>query len=125
MIKLKRAYDKQEKNEGKRYLIDHLWPRGVTKADLHVEVWFKNVSPSTALRKWFGHDPEKWNEFRRRYFRELEKTPEAWEPLLNAARQGTITLVFSARDIEHNNAVALKEFLEAKLGRKTARLRAA
>jgi uncharacterized protein YeaO (DUF488 family) len=114
MIAVKRAYDPPEKSDGTRFLVDHLWPRGLKKEALHVESWLKAVSPSDALRKWFGHEPSKWKEFQRRYFVELRDKPEVWKPLLDAARAGKITLVYGAKDTEHNNAIALKTFLEKK-----------
>ncbi len=116
VIRLKRAYEPAEE-DGVRYLVERLWPRGMKKSNLRLDAWLKDVAPSGDLRRWFSHDPAKWREFRRRYFRELEANAAAWEPILKAARQGTVTLLYSARDIEHNNAVALKEFLEAKLGK--------
>ena len=115
MITLKRAYDPVSPADGRRFLVERLWPRGVSKAKLRVEAWLKEVGPSTELRKWFGHDPGKWSEFRRRYFRELDSRPEAWRPIVSAARRGRVTLVYSSHDIEHNNAVALRQFLQAKL----------
>ena len=118
MIRVKRVYEPSEKNDGVRFLVDHLWPRGLKKESLHVERWIKLVSPSNKLRSWFGHEPVKWKEFRRRYFAELDEQPDTWEALLEAAREKDITLVFSARDIEHNNAVALKSYLEKKLAGK-------
>ena len=124
MIRLKRAYDPVDRNDGTRFLVDHLWPRGVKKADLAVQSWAKTVAPSDQLRNWFGHDPAKWKEFQRRYFAELNKKPETWQPLLYAARIGDITLVFAARDTEHNNAVALKAYLEKKMAAKPRRARA-
>jgi uncharacterized protein YeaO (DUF488 family) len=114
MIRLKRAYDARSRTDGMRFLVERLWPRGVSKATLQLDAWLKEVGPSTALRKWFSHDPEKWREFRRRYFRELDSRPEAWEPIVSAARRGTVTLVFSSHDTEHNNAVALREYVQAK-----------
>ncbi len=114
MIRVKRAYEVAEKSDGRRFLVDHLWPRGVKKEALKVEDWIKAVSPSDELRKWFGHEPAKWKEFQRRYFAELEEKPESWKPLMRAARDGDITLVFGARDTEHNNAVALKAYLEKR-----------
>jgi uncharacterized protein YeaO (DUF488 family) len=114
MIRLKRAYDALSRTDGTRFLVERLWPRGVSKATLRLDAWLKEVGPSTALRKWFSHDPEKWREFRRRYFRELDSRPEAWEPIVSAARRGTVTLVFSSHDTEHNNAVALREYVQAK-----------
>ena len=118
MIQLKRAYEPASKTDSTRYLVERLWPRGVKKELLQVEGWLKDVAPSTELRKWFSHDPAKWPEFRRRYFAELKANPHAWEPLLAAARHGRVTLVYSSHDSEHNNAVALKEFLQQRLGKK-------
>ncbi len=116
MIKMKRAYDPPSNDDGARYLVDRLWPRGVKKEDLHVDGWLKEVAPSTELRKWFGHDPAKWDEFQQRYRRELEDNVAAWQPLLDAARKGTLTLVYSAKDTEHNDAVVLRDVLEKRLG---------
>ncbi len=118
MIKLKRAYEPTAREDGQRVLVERLWPRGVKKTQLHLDAWRKDVAPSAELRRWFGHDSEKWREFQRRYFMELNDNPQAWEPLLEQARRATVTLVFAARDPEHNNAVALKQFLEAKLARR-------
>ncbi|MHB1299120.1 MAG: DUF488 domain-containing protein [Gemmatimonadaceae bacterium] len=113
MIKLKRAYDESDSTDGARYLVERLWPRGVKKDDLPLDGWLKDVAPSTELRRWFAHDPEKWPEFRRRYFAELKEHPEALAPLLAAARKKhTVTLVYSARDTEHNAAVALRDHLK-------------
>ena len=114
MIRLKRAYDEMSRTDGTRFLVERLWPRGVSKATLQLDAWLKEAGPSTALRNWFSHDPEKWREFRRRYFRELDSRPEAWEPIVSAARRGTVTLVYSSHDTEHNNAVALQEYVQAK-----------
>ncbi len=116
MLKIKRAYEPSSPKDGKRILIDRLWPRGLKKEEAQVDEWLKDLAPSTELRKWFGHDPARWNEFRRRYFIELQAHPQAWQPLLRAAAQGHITLVYSAHDTEHNAAVALREFLGHKLG---------
>jgi len=115
MIHLQRAYDHTPDETWPRYLVDRLWPRGVKREDLDLVDWTKNVGPSDDLRHWFGHDPEKWVEFRKRYWAELDKNKDAWQPLLDAARHGDITLVFSAKDTEYNNAVALKEYLEKRL----------
>ena len=120
MIQLKRAYTPAAASDGARYLVERLWPRGLKKESLKLEGWLKDVAPSTELRKWFSHDAAKWPEFRRRYFQELRADPAAWEPLLAAARRGRVTLVYSSHDTEHNNAVALKEFLEQHLGKKAA-----
>ena len=113
-ISLKRAYDSASRTDGTRFLVERLWPRGVSKAKLHVDDWLKEVGPSTELRRWFGHDPEKWSEFRRRYFRELDSRPEAWQPIVSAARRGRVTLVYSSHDTQHNNAVALQEYVRTK-----------
>ena len=112
MITVKRAYDPASASDGRRFLVERLWPRGVQKARLRSEAWLKDVAPSTELRKWFRHDPVKWEEFRRRYFRELDSKPEAWRPIVSVARRRRVTLVYSARDTEHNDAVVLAELLE-------------
>ncbi|EDZ67528.1 conserved hypothetical protein [Nitrosococcus oceani AFC27] len=115
-IALKRAYEQADKDDGCRILVDRLWPRGIKKEDAAIDEWLKEIGPSNELRKWFGHDSEKWPEFRKRYFQELEKNPEAVEPLTEIAKnQRQVTLIFSAKDSEHNNAVVLKEYLEEKL----------
>ena len=116
MIKLKRVYEEQAPDDGVRYLIERLWPRGMKKESLHIDAWLKDAGPSTELRKWFGHDPEKWNEFRRRYFAELDRAPAALAPIREACQRGTVTLLYSSHDTEHNNAVALKEYIERKIG---------
>jgi uncharacterized protein YeaO (DUF488 family) len=110
-VKLKRAYDRPAARDGTRVLIDRLWPRGVAKADAAIDQWFKDVAPSTALRKWFGHDPARWQEFRRRYAAEVRKNPELLKQLRAMARRGTITLVFAAHDQLHNDAVVLRDLL--------------
>jgi uncharacterized protein YeaO (DUF488 family) len=115
VIYLKRAYEPASADDGARYLVDRLWPRGVKKEALPLRDWLKDVAPSTKLRRWFGHDPAKWDEFQRRYVAELESKPAAWQPLLAAAQAGTLTLVYSAKDTRHNDAVVLKAFLEARL----------
>lgn len=120
MIQVKRAYDTASKSDGARFLVERLWPRGVKKENLQVQDWVKDVAPSSELRKWFQHDPAKWSEFRRRYFRELKRHAGAWQPLLARSRRGRVTLVYSAHDTEHNNAVALKEFLNQELRAKKA-----
>ncbi|MGH9616147.1 MAG: DUF488 domain-containing protein [Acidobacteriaceae bacterium] len=118
MINIKRVYDAESDTDGTRLLVERLWPRGVKKESLKIDGWLKDVGPSTELRKWFSHDPAKWDEFRRRYHAELEANPEAWRPIVEAARHGTIALIYSSHDTEHNNAVALKEFLRRHLHRK-------
>ncbi len=115
-ISVKRAYDPVSSDDGTRFLVERLWPRGIKKEALRLDGWLKDVAPSTELRKWFSHDPAKWKEFQRKYFAELDKSPEALEPILAAARKGRITLIFSSHDIVHNNAVALKSYLEKHAG---------
>ena len=115
MIQLKRVYDPADNHDGKRFLVERLWPRGMKKESLIMEGWLKDVAPSNALRTWFGHDPAKWEEFQKRYVSELKDNPAAWEPLVAAARQGTVTLLYSSHDQEHNNAVVLKGFLDGRL----------
>ena len=111
MIKLKRAYEPVSRNDGARFLVERLWPRGISKAKLWIDAWLKEVGPSTELRKWFNHDPAKWGKFRQRYFRELDSRPQAWQPIVSAARRGSVTLVYSSHDTQHNNAVALQEYV--------------
>ena len=113
-IILKRAYDPPAKADGRRVLVDRIWPRGVTKDQLRLDSWLKELAPSTKLRKWFDHDPAKWKAFSDLYFRELDERPEALEQLLAKCREGTVTLVFGAKDIRYNNAVALRMYLERR-----------
>ena len=120
MITLKRAYDPVSRTDGTRFLVERLWPRGVAKTDLRIDAWLKEAGPSTELRKWFSHDPDKWAGFRSRYFRELDSRPEAWHPIVSAARRGTVTLVYSSHDTHHNNAVALQQYVQTKSRRSTA-----
>jgi uncharacterized protein YeaO (DUF488 family) len=115
MINIKRVYSPASAEDGQRFLVDRLWPRGVKKEDLKIDAWIKEAAPSNELRHWFGHDPDKWCEFNHRYFAELDGKSEVWKPLLDAAYQGTITLLFSTRELEHNNAVTLRAYLEKKL----------
>ncbi|MGH3183227.1 MAG: DUF488 domain-containing protein [Streptosporangiaceae bacterium] len=117
MIVLKRAYEPVAASDGARFLVERLWPRGVAKAALPLEGWAKDAAPSTVLRQWFGHDPEKWAEFQKRYRAELRSYPAALAPLLAAAKRGRLTLIYSSHDAEHNNAVVLKQVLESRLGR--------
>jgi uncharacterized protein YeaO (DUF488 family) len=125
MVKLKRVYDPISRTDGARFLVERLWPRGLSKETLHLTAWLKDVGPSTELRQWFNHDPLKWPLFRTRYFRELDSHPESWRPILTAARRGMVTLVYSSHDEEHNNAVALKEFLQARRRQPSPRRRSA
>lgn len=112
MIRLKRAYEPASRTDGQRILVERLWPRGLRKARGDIDLWLKDVAPSPALRKWFGHDPAKWKEFQRRYRRELKANGEAVDELRHKAKRGTITLIYAARDEQHNSALLLKEFLE-------------
>ena len=118
-IKTKRVYEKPGRDDGVRYLVDRLWPRGVKKEDLNLDAWLKEAAPSDALRRWFNHDPKRWDAFRRRYYSELDAKPEAARPILESARAGAVTLLFSARDETYNNAIALKEYLIGKLARES------
>jgi uncharacterized protein YeaO (DUF488 family) len=111
-IRLKRVYDEPVKSDGHRILVDRLWPRGVNKKKARVDQWLEDVAPSTKLRKWFAHDPGKWKEFKKRYTAELDVHHEQVKKLLREARKRTVTLLFSAKDTEHNNAVALKDYIE-------------
>ena len=113
-IQTRRVYEPPAPDDGARLLVDRLWPRGVSKEKLLLTGWLKEVAPSDALRQWFNHDPARWAEFQQRYAAELEANPKAWEPILQAAREGRVTLLFAATDEQHNNAVALKGFLERK-----------
>ena len=120
MIKLKRVYEPAASGDGIRFLVERLWPRGVKKSELQMEAWLKDVAPSTELRQWFGHDPDKWSDFRERYFRELRAKPDAVGPIIAAAKHKTVTLLYSSHDGEHNNAVALREYIGRRLRRKGA-----
>jgi uncharacterized protein YeaO (DUF488 family) len=113
-LKIKRVYEKPQKDDGVRVLVDRLWPRGISKEEAKIELWLKNVAPGAELRKWFGHDPEKWNEFKKRYFHELDQEKEAVETLRASAQKGMVTLLFGAKDEKHNNAQALMEYLTKK-----------
>lgn len=115
MIRIQRVYDAPTQGAGKSFLVERLWPRGVRKEALRLDDWLKETAPSTELRRWFAHDPAKWPEFQRRYRQELKANPAAWQPLLAAARRGIVTLLYSARDTEHNSALVLKVFLEKRM----------
>lgn len=115
MITLKRAYDVNDCSGAKCFLVERLWPRGIKKENLPIDSWTQEVAPSHQLRRWFRHDPAKWEEFKHRYFAELDANPEAWKPLVEAARHENVTLVYSSHDSVHNNAVALKQYLETKM----------
>jgi len=114
-FRFKRVYDNPAKADGWRVLVDRVWPRGLTKEKAQIDDWLKEIAPSASLRKWFGHDPGRWTEFKKRYAAELKTRREQVEQLAQQARKRTVTLLFGAKDIAHNNAVALKEFLQ-KIG---------
>ena len=117
MIKLKRVYEPASPEDGVRILVERLWPRGIKKDALKLDTWLKEVAPSDGLRRWFGHEPKKWNGFRDRYFAELDANPRTRESVAKAVRRGRVTLIYSSRDTEHNNAVALRNYLEDKMQR--------
>ncbi len=112
-IRLKRAYEPPASDDGIRILIDRLWPRGVKKASAAIDEWMKEIAPSTELRKWFGHDPERWPEFRRRYKLEIRQHPDQFDRLYRLAQHERVTLVFSAHDEAHNDAMVIKDLLLA------------
>ncbi len=112
MIHMKRVYEEPSKKDGMRVLVDRLWPRGLTKERAAVDLWLKDVAPSTELRKWFGHDPAKWKEFQARYRKELREKKDALSLLKQKSNERTVTLVYGARDEEHNEALVLKEILQ-------------
>jgi uncharacterized protein YeaO (DUF488 family) len=113
-IIIKRVYEDPEKADGKRILIDRLWPRGLTKEKAKIDLWIKDIAPSTELRKWFGHDSAKWSEFRKRYVAEIKKNNQVVSQLEEELKKGKVTLVYGAKDEEHNDAVVLKEYFEKK-----------
>ena len=113
MLKIKRVYDPPASDDGKRILIDRLWPRGLKKEDARIDEWMKELAPSSELRKWFNHDPEKWGEFKRGFFKELQGKKAMVDLIGNLARKGTVSLLFGSKEERFNNAVALKEYMEA------------
>ena len=113
MIHIKRTYDPPARGDGRRILVERLWPRGMKKEALALDAWAKDVAPSTELRKWFGHRAERWEEFRRRYREELDANPDGWRPILHASKGGRVTLLYSAHDILHNSAVVLRDYVGA------------
>lgn len=119
MIRTERVYEPSPGDGGARFLVDRLWPRGKKKEALHLDAWLRDVAPSDELRHWYQHDPGKWEEFQRRYAAELDRKPEAWQPILEAAQRGDVTLLYSTRETELNNAMALKLYLERRLGKKS------
>lgn len=121
MIRIKRTYEAPARGDGRRILVERLWPRGMRKEALDADAWMKEVAPSTELRKWFDHRVERWEEFRRRYRDELNANPGGWKPILDASSRGTVTLLYSAHDTEHNGAVVLGEYLSKRLSRRRYR----
>lgn len=115
MLKIKRVYEDPASGDGTRFLVERLWARGIKKENLKLKAWLKDAAPSPGLRKWYGHDVSNWQEFKRRYRAELESNPDAWRPILEAARDGDVTLLYSARDEAHNSARVLMEFLEEQM----------
>jgi uncharacterized protein YeaO (DUF488 family) len=111
MIRIKRTYEPRARADGRRILVERLWPRGMKREALQMDAWMKEVAPSTQLRKWFGHRPDRWQEFRRRYKKELRANPGAWSSILDVSKRGAVTLLYSAHDLEHNGAVVLREYL--------------
>ncbi len=114
MIRIKRVYEPYAAEDGQRFFIDRLWPRGISKEEFRFDGWLKEIAPSTELRQWFSHDPAKWAEFRKRYRAELRSHPHALKILIRATRHGNVTLLYSAKDEEHNDAVVLRQVLEKK-----------
>lgn len=110
-IQLKRAYEKPERADGTRILVDRLWPRGLTKEKASIDIWMKDLAPSAELRRWFGHDPRKWRGFRRRYYTELKQRGDQLQLIKSKAKGERVTLIYGARDREHNEAVVLKQLL--------------
>lgn len=117
MLQIKRAYEPASRRDGRRILVERLWPRGMKKEALQADAWLKDVAPSAALRRWFGHRVERWDEFRRRYRKELDARPDAWQPIRSAARRGRVTLLYSAHDVLHNSAVVLRDYLARRSAR--------
>lgn len=115
MIRVSRIHDPPSPEDGKRILVDRLWPRGVSKEHAALHLWLRDVAPSDTLRKWFAHDPAKWEEFRRRYYAELHADPTVWQPLVEEAESGVVTLLYGTRERRYNNAVALSGYLEVAL----------
>ncbi|GAB4819449.1 hypothetical protein N2152v2_006495 [Parachlorella kessleri] len=113
-LAVKRAYEHVHESDGRRVLVDRLWPRGLKKGRAQVDTWVKDAAPSTELHKWFGHNPARWGTFQERYVEELHANPQAWQPIFQEARQGKVTLLYGAKDVEHNQAVVLLKFLQQK-----------
>jgi uncharacterized protein YeaO (DUF488 family) len=111
-VKVKRVYDEPAKSDGHRVLVDRIWPRGLKKSEARIDEWLREIAPSTGLRKWFKHDPDKWEQFKKKYYAELEEHREEVEKLARESRKRSVTLLFGAKDSAHNNALALKEYVE-------------
>jgi uncharacterized protein YeaO (DUF488 family) len=124
MIRVKRTYEPPTRGDGRRVLVERLWPRGMKKEALAADAWLKDVAPSTELRKWFDHRVERWDEFRRRYRDELKAHPDAWQPIVDAGRRGTVTLLYSAHDTFHNGAIVLRDYLMERNGKRRSPRRA-
>ena len=122
-LKIKRVYEKPGKEDGQRILVDRLWPRGLTKEKAAIDLWLKEIAPSTGLRKWFDHDPDKWNEFQKRYHQELKENKEQVQILNEQLKKGAATLVYGARDEQHNEALVLMEWLNARHSRLAEKIR--
>lgn len=114
-IRIKRIYDAAHTQDGGRILVDRLWPRGIKKDQAQIDLWMKDIAPSNELRKWFNHDPDKWEEFQRRYAKELDQNREGVDQLLQCVKKGKVTFLFSAKNETHNNAIALKEYLRDRI----------
>lgn len=121
MLRIKRAYEPAARGDGRRVLVERLWPRGMKKSALHADAWLKDVAPSTELRQWYGHRLDRWPEFRRRYRKELDANEPAWAALLAASARRPVTLLYAARDESHNSAVVLREYLERKATKRVRR----
>ncbi len=112
MLRIKRVYEERSDTDGRRILVDRLWPRGISKERAGIDLWMKDIAPSDGLRRWFGHDPSRWEEFKTRYLGELEEKQDLLADLRKMDREGTVTLIYAAKDMDHNNAVVLKEVIE-------------
>ncbi|MCX6966363.1 MAG: DUF488 domain-containing protein [Verrucomicrobia bacterium] len=120
MIRIKRVYEPAAREDGERFLVERLWPRGIKKEALPMKAWCKEAAPSSELRQWFHHDPAKWTQFEKRYRAELDANPSGWHSLQQAAKHGSVTLLYSSRDTQHNNAVVLASYLKEHLSSKSA-----
>jgi uncharacterized protein YeaO (DUF488 family) len=115
MIKIKRVYDKIDESDALRILIDRLWPRGLSKEKVKIDLWLKDIAPNNDLRKWYAHDPKKWDEFKKKYFKELNSQKDPVDLIIQKSKRGNVTLLYSAKDKKFNNAAALKEYIETKV----------